>query len=329
MSIFDNLFSKLPGKKKSKIPAKKEEHASIHSFEAKKREKEESANSCKDAVSYKHIDREFGTGFLFSPERMQAEEREIDFFTSGIRHDMEEKFQGTDITIFESTKYRRIVRFSRSVPTFDSDDREYDSWRDLYLLQEHNGIIRAVYCTGGYKIACVEGYAQVYQYPKSLEKYFQDAIPQGKSVDVEQAANAPANPPVQKEPHFKLGDGFYFEFNEVPNGMGGYRMINVYLLKTDNPSFRRCIVDERGMIENFPGIVEGDWKKSLEFPLDRKTQFRFWIYHYKDGKAAVEWMLQPDGRYFEDEDGFGGENCKEVTLHSYIDTNGFFTEPFK
>ena len=210
MSIFDNLFSKLPGKKKSKISAKKEEHASIHSFEAKKREKEESANSCK---------------------------------------------------------------------------------------------------------------------AKSLEKYFQDAIPQGKSV--EQAANAPANPPVQKEPRFKLGDGFYFEFNEVPNGMGGYRMINVYLLKTDDPSFRRCIVDERGMIENFPGIVEGDWKKSLEFPLDRKTQFRFWIYHYKDGKAAVEWMLQPDGRYFEDEDGFGGENCKEVTLHSYIDTNGFFTEPFK
>ena len=210
MSIFDNLFSKLPGKKKSKIPAKKEEHASIHSFEAKKREKEESANSCKDAVSYKHIDREFGIGFLFSPERMQA-----------------------------------------------------------------------------------------------------------------------ATPPVQKEPRFKLGDGFYFEFNEVPNGMGGYRMINVYLLKTDDPSFRRCIVDERGMIENFPGIVEGDWKKSLEFPLDRKTQFRFWIYHYKDGKAAVEWMLQPDGRYFEDGDGFGGENCKEVTLHSYIDTNGFFTEPFK
>ena len=151
MSIFDNLFSKLPGKKKSKIPAKKEEHVSIHSFEAKKREKEESANSCKDAVSYKHIDREFGTGFLFSPERMQA-----------------------------------------------------------------------------------------------------------------------ATPPVQKEPHFKLGDGFYFEFNEVPNGMGGYRMINVYLLKTDDPSFRRCIVDERGMIENLtekPRSVSGFIITRMEKPL--------------------------------------------------------------
>ena len=54
----------------------------------------------------------------------------------------------------------------------DSGDREYDSWHDLFLLQEHDGIIRAVYCTGGYRIAHIEGYAQVYQYPESLKKYF-------------------------------------------------------------------------------------------------------------------------------------------------------------
>ena len=131
------------------------------------------------------------------------------------------------------------------------------------------------------------------------------------------------------EPRFKLGNGFYFEFDEVSNGMGGYRKINVYLLKIDDPTFKRCIVDEMGMIENFPGVVDGEWKKELEFPLGRKTQFRFWIYEYKDGKASVEWALQPDGRYFEDEDGFGGEQCTEITLWSYIDTNGFFTEPFK
>jgi hypothetical protein len=49
----------------------------------------------------------------------------------------------------------------------------------------------------------------------------------------------------------------------------------------------------------------------------------------EDGKAEVEWVLQPDGRYFEDEDGFGAENCEEITLYSYLDTNGVFTEPFK
>ena len=93
--------------------------------------------------------------------------------------------------------------------------------------------------------------------------------------------------------------------------------------------FTHITVNESGIIENFPGVVDGDWKNELEFPLGKKTQFRFWIYAYKDGKASVEWTLQPDGRYFEDEDGFGGENCEEITLWSYIDTNGFFTEPFK
>ena len=70
----------------------------------------------------------------------------------------------------------------------------------------------------------------------------------GQSVTL----NAPK--PERPEPRFKLGDGYYFEFEQVSNGMGGYRMINVYLLKLDDPSFKRCIVDGRGKIKNFPGV---------------------------------------------------------------------------
>lgn len=140
-------------------------------------------------------------------------------------------------------------------------------------------------------------------------------------------ANQPTQPE-PAEPKHKLGDGFYFEFDEVPNGMGGYRMINVYLLKTGDLSFRRCIVNANGQIENFPGIVKGDWEKELEYPLNTTTQFRFWIFPFKDGKALVDWTLQPDGRYFEDEDGFGGENFNEITLHSHLNHNGEFSEPF-
>ena len=150
-------------------------------------------------------------------------------------------------------------------------------------------------------------------------------ILKGKN-NTEQSLKATLN---KQDPRLKLGNGYYFEFDEVSNGMGGYRKINVFLLKVDAPSFRRCIVDRNGLINNFPGIEKGAWVKDLIYPLCRKTRFRFWIYEYKDGKATVEWTLQPDGRYFEDEDGFGAENCEEITLYSYIDTNGFFTEPFK
>ena len=323
MGFLSDLLDKLLGNKETVIATRKADSSPIRSSVKESTEKAGDPISYKDAVSYEHIKREFGDGFLFSPEVMQVSEREVDLFTSGSRHNIEEKYCGTNIAIFESTKYKTIVRLSLSIPTFDSGDREYDSWHDLFLLQEHNGIIRAVYCTGGYRVAHVEGYAQVYEYPEPLKKYFQDVIPENNSL--KETIDLPA----RKEPRFKLGEGFYFEFDEVSNGMGGYRMINVYLLKIDDPSFKHCIVDESGMIENFPGIVDGDWKNELEFPLGKKTQFRFWIYAYKDGKASVEWTLQPDGRYFADGDGFGGENCEEITLWSYIDTNGFFTEPFK
>ena len=317
MGFLNNLFDKLHGSRKKTVVKQNTDSALLHSSEKIE------PGAYKKAVSYEHIKREFGDGFLFSPDVMQVSKSEIDFFTSGTRHDIEEKYCGTNIVIFESTKYKTILRLSLSIPTFDSGDREYDSWHDLFLLQECNGIIRAVYCKGGYRVAHVEGYSQVYQYPETLKKYFQDMVPENKSG--EQISNSPA----RSEPRFKLGNGFYFEFDEVSNGMGGYRMINVNLLKVDDPSFKRCIVNGYGLIENFPGIEEGDWIKELEFPLNNETQFRFWIYAYKDEKASVEWTLQPDGRYFEDEDGFGGEKCSEITLYSYIDTNGFFTEPFK
>ncbi len=133
---------------------------------------------------------------------------------------------------------------------------------------------------------------------------------------------------VPQKTQFDLGSGYSYEYDDVPNGLGGYRMVNVFLLKADDPSFRRCIVDAAGRIQNFPGIRHGEWEKALEFPLTTRVRFVFRIGAYKNGKAAVSWMLQPDGRYFEDEDGFGAEHCEEITLYSYLDEDGKFTEPF-
>ena len=130
------------------------------------------------------------------------------------------------------------------------------------------------------------------------------------------------------KPRFKLGNGYYLDFDEVSNGMGGYRKVNVRLLKTDDPFFRRYIVDERGRIQYFPGIKDGDWKKDMEFPLDHTVRFGFHISGFQDGKALVSWTLQPDGRYFEDEDGFGAEHYLEITLYSHLNEDGKFTEPF-
>ena len=133
----------------------------------------------------------------------------------------------------------------------------------------------------------------------------------------------------QKRPSFELGNGFYWEFEEVRNGYGGYKTVNAYLLKRDDPGFIRCIVNHAGEIQNFPGFKDRSWESELEIPSgDQSVHFVFWISPFHEGKACVRWLLQPDGRYFEDEDGFGAEHFDEIEVYSSLDEDGKFTEPF-
>lgn len=45
--------------------------------------------------------------------------------------------------------------------------------------------------------------------------------------------------------------------------------------------------------------------------------------------TLMVWEVQPDGRYWEDEDGFRGTSDPEVKLYSHIDTLGCFSAPFR
>ncbi len=95
---------------------------------------------------------------------------------------------------------------------------------------------------------------------------------------------------------------------------------------------RKLIVDFYGRIHNFPGIVEEEcWVKYLTskrnlMPIIR---FRTDFEKYDDEKYIMIWEIQPDGRYWGDDDGFGMENDEEICLYAFIDKNGDFMGPFK
>lgn len=122
-----------------------------------------------------------------------------------------------------------------------------------------------------------------------------------------------------------IGSGFYLTYNEAPNGYGGYCHVNI-CLHGDN--VRRKFTDSKGNFINFPGYVGGWWEQELDIPFKPRISFPCHIGPFKDGKAKFMWQLQPDGRYFEDGDGFGAEKCQEIWLCSYIDEKGQFTGPF-
>ena len=93
---------------------------------------------------------------------------------------------------------------------------------------------------------------------------------------------------------------------------------------------RKKIVDWEGRILDFPGVEkESSWAEELA-PNALKPQIRFRTSFEKRGDRHIMlWQVQPDGRYWEDDDGFGAENEEEITLYTYLDDQGRFTGPFR
>ncbi len=126
------------------------------------------------------------------------------------------------------------------------------------------------------------------------------------------------------------------EFIEICSHLFFLKKTGSYIFVDENKGIRKYIIKEMDFID-FPGIenekeiskiskigkriVEGALKPNIYYGCDFEL--------LSDGRILMEWTLQPDGRYWEDEDGFGGTNDIEITLYSHIDINGNFVEPFK
>lgn len=116
-------------------------------------------------------------------------------------------------------------------------------------------------------------------------------------------------------------------------GMHPYRQpgddSSVYFVDEER-GIRRMIVDSKGNIQNFPGIVKEAFWTAEVAPNYLKPQVGFRSSFEKRNNGWIfMWQVQPDGRYWADEDGFGGENDLEVTLYTYLDMDGNFSGPFR
>ncbi len=69
--------------------------------------------------------------------------------------------------------------------------------------------------------------------------------------------------------------------------------------------------------------------KARRNAMELRAPYYFGINEFKDGVAYVSWTLQPDGRYYADEDGFGMEDDDEITLYAYIDSSANILIPFQ
>lgn len=93
------------------------------------------------------------------------------------------------------------------------------------------------------------------------------------------------------------------------------------------------LVDRDGYIRSFsnddidPTVFEAGHTSRAAALIVEYT--KLCVSQFKDGKATIEWMLYPDGRYFADEDGFGMEDNDEVNIAAVIDEDCRVIERFK
>jgi len=116
-------------------------------------------------------------------------------------------------------------------------------------------------------------------------------------------------------------------------GMHRYRSADedssVYFVD-EKRGIRKMLVNSRGVIQCFPGFKDKESLQKLVSNAALYPQICFRTSFEKQEQGwKMLWEIQPDGRYWEDEDGFGGTNDEEVTLFTYVDENGDFTGPFE
>ena len=95
-------------------------------------------------------------------------------------------------------------------------------------------------------------------------------------------------------------------------GMHAYRRpgedSSVYFVDEER-GIRKMLVDQEGNIQNFPGIImENFWVEEVaERSLEPQVRFRTY-FEFKGNGWTMYWQVQPDGRYWGDDGGFGIEN---------------------
>lgn len=99
-----------------------------------------------------------------------------------------------------------------------------------------------------------------------------------------------------------------------------------------SPQGRFTIVDFDRTIQRFPGTEQDDvWLQywESEKPLDNYVRYSVDFTSVGEDAVQMVWMIQPDGRYWADEYGFGMENDLEIRLYSMLDARGNFAHPFR
>lgn len=95
----------------------------------------------------------------------------------------------------------------------------------------------------------------------------------------------------------------------------------------DENSFRAYEIMDEGMTFTNFTTDDIDWNSLESLPdymIERARRlsalFPTFVSCFQNGVAKVSWQLNPDGRYYRDDDGYGMTDDEETTVYGFIDT---------
>ena len=100
----------------------------------------------------------------------------------------------------------------------------------------------------------------------------------------------------------------------------------------------RCAFEFMDGNEHLVTVTEDDidWNSLKNLPDDALNRadalsfhFPSFIRGFVNGVALVSWQLNPDGRYYMDDDGFGMTKDKEIEIYGFIDQNAKVVVKFR
>lgn len=149
--------------------------------------------------------------------------------------------------------------------------------------------------------------------------------PGDKSLPAEKEAGGPTIPGGKPADAQKVHDGPYLTETVVCGGMDA-----PLCFVDEKRGIRKTLVDNHNRFQDFPGVEREEFwtQELLSGSLEPSVRFRLG-FEKRGNRWIVLWEIQPDGRFWADEDGFGMESDQELTLYTYLDQSGNYTGPFR
>jgi len=122
-----------------------------------------------------------------------------------------------------------------------------------------------------------------------------------------------------------------FTYQRIDNPTMPYRLTEFEVFFKDLSCLDAIasVLDEKGAIRNFPGIVKDErWEMEHHIGQCYDVRFEAQFYPLDEGKFLMLWMIQPDGWYWADEDGFGRTRDNSIVMYAVVGKDGEFEGRF-